>query len=118
MSRDILAAPHRSGGRCVLSFSRHPDPRVNDAEKRNQRKLSFPTRAILESVLKFKRGVGGGQSRADIQILVSTMFVDEKWRGDPTRVTSFFVHAKVLLIDPLSDDRWLLGGRRIFEELG
>jgi len=92
-----------------------PTPEVNDAEKRNRGKLAFSNGAILgKSFIKFKRGVGGAKVAPIPNSGLDQWFVDEELARPTNKGHVFFVHAKVLLIDPLSDDPLVCSGSANF----
>ena len=94
-----------------------PTPEVNDAEKRNRGKLAFSNGAILgKSFIKFKRGVGGAKVAPIPNSGLDQWFVDEELARPTNKGHVFFVHAKVLLIDPLSDDPLVCSGSANFSK--
>jgi phosphatidylserine/phosphatidylglycerophosphate/cardiolipin synthase-like enzyme len=94
-----------------------PTPEVNDAEKRNRGKLAFSNGAILgKSFIKFKRGVGGAKVAPIPNSGLDQWFVDEELARPTNKGHVFFVHAKVLLIDPLSDDPLICSGSANFSK--
>jgi PLD-like domain len=94
-----------------------PTPEVNDAEKRNRGKLAFSNGAILgKSFIKFKRGVGGAEVAPIPNSGLDQWFVDEELARPTNKGHVFFVHAKVLLIDPLSDDPLVCSGSANFSK--
>jgi len=94
-----------------------PAPEVNDAEKRNRGKLAFSNGAILgKSFIRFKRGVGGAKVAPIPNSGLDQWFVDEELARPTNKGHVFFVHAKVLLIDPLSDDPLVCSGSANFSK--
>jgi PLD-like domain len=94
-----------------------PTPEVNDAEKRNHGKLAFSNGAILgKSFIKFKRGIGGAKVAPIPNSGLDQWFVDEELARPTNKGHVFFVHAKVLLIDPLSDDPLVCSGSANFSK--
>jgi phosphatidylserine/phosphatidylglycerophosphate/cardiolipin synthase-like enzyme len=94
-----------------------PTPEVNDAEKRNRGKLAFSNGAIIgKSFIKFKRGVGGAKVAPIPNSGLDQWFVDEELARPTNKGHVFFVHAKVLLIDPLSDDPLVCSGSANFSK--
>jgi phosphatidylserine/phosphatidylglycerophosphate/cardiolipin synthase-like enzyme len=94
-----------------------PTPEVKDAETRNRGKLAFSNGAILgKSFIKFKRGVGGAKVAPIPNSGLDRWFVDEELARPTNKGHVFFVHAKVLLIDPLSDDPLICSGSANFSK--
>jgi hypothetical protein len=94
-----------------------PTPEVNNAEKRNRGKLAFSNGAILgKSFIKFKRGVGGAKVAPIPNSRLDQWFVDEELARPTNKGHVFFVHAKVLVIDPLSDDPLVCSGSANFSK--
>jgi phosphatidylserine/phosphatidylglycerophosphate/cardiolipin synthase-like enzyme len=94
-----------------------PTAEVSDAEKRNRGKLAFSNGAILgKSFIKFKRGIGGAKVAPIPNSDLDKWFVDEELARPTNAGHVFFVHAKILLIDPLSDDPLVCSGSANFSK--
>jgi phosphatidylserine/phosphatidylglycerophosphate/cardiolipin synthase-like enzyme len=92
-----------------------PTPQVSDAEKRNRGKLAFSNGAILgKSFIKYKTGVGGAKVAPIPNSDLDKWFVNEELDRPTNKGHVFFVHAKILLIDPLSDDPLICSGSANF----
>ncbi|WP_375412917.1 phospholipase D-like domain-containing protein [uncultured Bradyrhizobium sp.] len=92
-----------------------PSPDVNDAEKRNRGKLAFSNGAILgKSFIKYQSGPGGAKVAPIPNSDLDKWFVDEEINRPTNKGHVFFVHAKVLVIDPLSDDPLICSGSANF----
>jgi len=77
-----------------------PTPEVNAAEKLNRGKLAFSNGAILgKSFIKYK--AGGGKVTPIPNSDLDKWFVDEELARPTNQGHVFFVHSKILLIDPL-----------------
>ena len=94
-----------------------PTKEVDEAEKRNRGKLAFSNGAILgKSLIKFKTGAGGAKVGPIPNSDLDKWFVDEELARPTNAGHVFFVHAKVLLIDPLSDDPLICSGSANFSK--
>jgi phosphatidylserine/phosphatidylglycerophosphate/cardiolipin synthase-like enzyme len=94
-----------------------PSAAVNDAEKRNRGKLAFSNGAILgKSIIKYKTSVGGAKVTPIPNSDLDKWFVDEELSRPTNHGHVFFVHSKVLLIDPLSDDPLICSGSANFSK--
>ncbi|MBI3703862.1 MAG: hypothetical protein HY244_08455 [Rhizobiales bacterium] len=94
-----------------------PSPTVTAAEKRNRGKLAFSNGAILgKSFVKFKSSFGGAKVTPIVNSDLDKWFVDEELARPTNSGHVFFVHAKVLLIDPLSDDPLVCSGSANFSK--
>jgi len=116
MSRWTSAALDRAGGDAFCHSRGHPDPEVNDAEKRQPRQACLFQRRDSRKVVHQVQKRGRRPKVAPIPILVST-------NGSSTRIGAatnkghvFFVHAKVLLSTRCPTTRWFARGRRIFSK--
>jgi len=79
--------------------------------------IAFSNGAILgKSFIKFKRGVGGAKVAPIPNSGLDQWFVDEEFARPTNNGHVFFVHAKVLLIDPLSDDPLVCSGSANFSK--
>ena len=92
-----------------------PTAEVEAAEKRNRGKLAFSNGAILgKSIIKYKSGPGGAKVAPIPHSSLDQWFVDEELARPTNHGHVFFVHSKVLLIDPLSDDPLVCSGSANF----
>lgn len=92
-----------------------PTADVDAAEKRNRGKLAFSNGAILgKSIIKFKSSAGGAKVTPIPHSSLDQWFVDEELARPTNHGHVFFVHSKVLLIDPLSDDPLVCSGSANF----
>jgi phosphatidylserine/phosphatidylglycerophosphate/cardiolipin synthase-like enzyme len=92
-----------------------PTADVEAAEKRNRGKLAFSNGAILgKSIIKYKTGPGGAKVTPIPHSSLDQWFVDEELARPTNHGHVFFVHSKVLLIDPLSDDPLVCSGSANF----
>jgi phosphatidylserine/phosphatidylglycerophosphate/cardiolipin synthase-like enzyme len=116
VAKTILAAlgKTRDAMRLVI-LEDIPTKDVTDAENRNRGKLAFSNGAILgKSFVKFKRGIGGAKVAPIPNSDLDKWFVDEELARSTNKGHVFFVHAKVLIIDPLSDDPLICSGSANF----
>jgi phosphatidylserine/phosphatidylglycerophosphate/cardiolipin synthase-like enzyme len=92
-----------------------PTKEVSDAENRNRGKLAFSNGAILgQTFIKYKRGIGGAKVAPIPNSDLDKWFVKEELDRPTNKGHVFFVHAKILLIDPLSDDPLICSGSANF----
>lgn len=92
-----------------------PTAVVNDAEKANRGKLAFSNGAILgKSFIKYKTSFGGAKVTPIPNSDLDKWFVDEELDRPTNKGHVFFVHAKVLIVDPLSDDPLICSGSANF----
>jgi phosphatidylserine/phosphatidylglycerophosphate/cardiolipin synthase-like enzyme len=92
-----------------------PTADVDAAEKRNRGKLAFSNGAILgKSIIKYKSSAGGAKVTPIPHSSLDQWFVDEELARPTNNGHVFFVHSKVLLIDPLSDDPLVCSGSANF----
>jgi len=90
-----------------------PTKEVTDAEIRNKSRLVFSNGAILgKTFIKFK--AGGGKVVPITHSKLEDWFVDEELARPINNGHVFFVHSKLLLIDPLSDDPLVCSGSANF----
>ncbi len=92
-----------------------PSPTVLAAEQRQRGKLAFSNGAILgKSFVKFQSSAGGAKVTPIANSKLDEWFVDEELARPTNSGHVFFVHAKVLLVDPLSDDPLVCSGSANF----
>jgi hypothetical protein len=92
-----------------------PTADVAAAEKRNRGKLAFSNGAILgKSFIKYKTGIGGARVAPIPNSGLDRWFIGEELSRPTNYGHVFFVHSKVLLIDPLSDDPLVCSGSANF----
>jgi phosphatidylserine/phosphatidylglycerophosphate/cardiolipin synthase-like enzyme len=92
-----------------------PSKDVTDAEKRNRGKLAFSNGALLgKSFIKYKTSFGGAKVAPIPNSDLDKWFVDEELDRPTNKGHVFFVHAKVLIVDPLSDDPLVCSGSANF----
>ncbi|MEA2899437.1 MAG: hypothetical protein QOJ84_5052 [Bradyrhizobium sp.] len=93
-----------------------PTAEVDDAEKSNRGKLAFSNGAILgKEFIKYKTS-GGAQVTPIPNSDLDEWFVEEELARPTNNGHVFFVHSKVLLIDPLSDDPLVCSGSANFSK--
>lgn len=94
-----------------------PTAVVSAAEKANRGKLAFSNGAILgKTFVKFKTSFGGAKVTPIPNTDLDKWFIDEELDRPVNNGHVFFVHAKVLLIDPLSDDPLVCSGSANFSK--
>jgi len=113
------ADPLRAGQKREAMRAGHPRGRshghVSAAEKLQSRQARFSNGAILgKSFIKYKAG-GGKVTPIPIQ-RSRQWFVDEELARPTKPGHVFFVHFKILLIDPLSDDPLVCSGSANFSK--
>jgi len=116
VANTILAGLGKTGNAMRLVILEDiPTKEVSDAEKRNRGKLAFSNGAILgKSFIKYKRGIGGAKVAPIPNTDLDHWFVDEELDRPTNAGHVFFVHAKILLIDPLSEDPLVCSGSANF----
>jgi phosphatidylserine/phosphatidylglycerophosphate/cardiolipin synthase-like enzyme len=114
----ILVALGKTGNAMRLVILEDiPTAEVDDAEQRNRGKLAFSNGAILgKSFIKYKRGIGGAKVAPIPNSGLDHWFVNEELSRPTNKGHVFFVHAKILLIDPLSDDPLVCSGSANFSK--
>jgi phosphatidylserine/phosphatidylglycerophosphate/cardiolipin synthase-like enzyme len=94
-----------------------PTKEVLDAEKKNRGRLAFSNGAILgKSFVKFKTSFGGAKVTPIPQTPLDQWFLDEELNRPVNSGHVFFVHSKILLIDPLSEDPLVCSGSANFSK--
>lgn len=114
VAKTILAAlsKNRDAMRLVV-LEDVPAAEVTAAEKANRGKLAFSNGAILgKSFIKYK--VGGAKVVPIANSDLDEWFVEEELARPTNNGHVFFIHSKVLLIDPLSDDPLICSGSANF----
>lgn len=92
-----------------------PTKQVTDAENRNRGKLVFSNGAIMgKTFVKYKRGIGGAKVAPIPNSDLDKWFIGEELDRPTNAGHVFFVHAKVLIVDPLSDDPLVCSGSANF----
>lgn len=92
-----------------------PTADVLNAEKANRGKLLFSNGALLnKSFSKIKSQFGGARVAPIPHSPLDHWFVDEELSRPTNKGHVFFVHSKVLLVDPLSDDPLVCSGSANF----
>jgi hypothetical protein len=92
-----------------------PSADVTNAENANRGKLAFSNGAILgKSFIKYKTSFGGAKVTPIPNSDLDKWFVDEELDRPTNKGHVFFVHAKVLIVDPLSDDPLVCSGSANF----
>ena len=90
-----------------------PTKEVHEAEFRNKGKLAFSNGAILGKT--FVHNAAGGAKVAPIpQGHLDQWFIEEELARPTNQGHVFFLHSKILLIDPLSDDPLVCTGSANF----
>jgi phosphatidylserine/phosphatidylglycerophosphate/cardiolipin synthase-like enzyme len=93
-----------------------PTSEVLAAEKASKGQLAFSNGAILgKSFVKSKSSFGGAKA-TKIQSPLDKWFLDEELARPINKGHVFFVHSKVMLIDPLSDDPLVCCGSANFSK--
>ena len=110
----ILAALGKTGNAMRLVILEDiPTTAVSDAETRNRGKLAFSNGAIFgQSFVKYKRG--GAKVTPIPNSDLDKWFIEEELARPTNSGHVFFVHAKILLIDPLSEDPLVCSGSANF----
>ncbi|SHK36213.1 Phosphatidylserine/phosphatidylglycerophosphate/cardiolipin synthase [Bradyrhizobium lablabi] len=110
----ILAGLGKTGNAMRLVILEDvPTKEVSDAEARNKGKLAFSNGAILgKSFIKYK--AGGAKVTPIPNSGLDDWFISEELDRPTNSGHVFFVHAKILLIDPLSDDPLVCSGSANF----
>jgi len=114
VAKTILAAlgRERDAMRLVV-LEDVPAANVVEAERRNRGKLAFSNGAILgKSFIKYK--TGGAKVVPIPNSDLDEWFVEEELARPTNNGHVFFIHSKVLLIDPLSDDPLICSGSANF----
>lgn len=94
-----------------------PTKDVTDAEKSNKGKLAFSNGSILgKTFIKLKTSFGGAKVTPIPNSALDKWFVGEELARPSNNGHVFFVHSKVLLIDPLSDDPLVCTGSANFSK--
>jgi len=94
-----------------------PTAEVNAAEKLNRGKLAFSNGAIFgKSFIKIKSSFGGAKVAPIPNSDLDKWFVEEELPRPTNHGHVYFVHSKVLLIDPLSDDPLVCSGSANFSK--
>jgi phosphatidylserine/phosphatidylglycerophosphate/cardiolipin synthase-like enzyme len=92
-----------------------PTKEVLDGEKRNRGKLIFSNGAILgKTFIKLKTSFGGAKVAPIPNSDLDKWFVDEELARPANKGHVFFIHSKVLIVDPLSDDPLVCSGSANF----
>ncbi len=92
-----------------------PTKEVKDAEFQNKGRLVFSNGAILgKSMIKYKSGPGGAKVAPIPKSNLDKWFLAEELARATNKGHVFFMHAKVLLIDPLTDDPLVCSGSANF----
>ena len=92
-----------------------PTPDVLGAEKANRGKLLFSNGALMnKSFVKIKSQFGGAKVAPIPNSPLDKWFVGEELSRPTNKGHVFFIHSKVLLIDPLSDDPLICSGSANF----
>jgi len=92
-----------------------PTKEVTDAEKANRGKLLFSNGAIMgKSFDKIKSQFGGAKVAPIPNSDLDKWFVEEELARPTNAGHVFFIHSKVLIIDPLSDDPLVFSGSANF----
>ncbi len=114
----ILAALGKTSAAMRLVILEDPPTAVvKAAEQRNRGKLLFSNGAIMgKQFEKHKSAFGGATATRITNSDLDKWFVDEELARPSNKGHVFFVHAKVLLIDPLSDDPLICSGSANFSK--
>lgn len=112
----ILTALGKTGNAMRLVILEDPpSAAVDAAEQRNRGKLAFSNGAILgKSFIKYKSSFGGAKVTPIPNSNLDKWFIDEELDRPTNKGHVFFVHAKVLIVDPLSNDPLVCSGSANF----
>jgi hypothetical protein len=92
-----------------------PSQQVLDAEKANAGALAFSNGAVLgKNFVKHKSSFGGATVTPIKSDVLEKWFWDEEQARPSNTGHVFFVHSKILVIDPLSDDPLVCSGSANF----
>jgi phospholipase D-like protein len=95
----------------LVILENEPTPEANKAERANRGKLVFSNGAILgKTFIKYKKQ-GGAKMTPITETPLEEWFVDEELARPINSGRVFFIHSKVMVIDPLSDDPWCAPAR-------
>jgi phosphatidylserine/phosphatidylglycerophosphate/cardiolipin synthase-like enzyme len=99
----------------VVILEDPPEKAVTKAEIQNKGKLAFTNGTILgKTFVKYKTAAGGAKVFPIPHTNLDQWFLDEEFARPVNKGHVFFMHAKVLLIDPLSDDPLVCSGSANF----
>ena len=113
--RILAALDKTSDAMRLVILEDTPTKDVTDAENRNRGKLVFSNGAIIgKTFIKYKSGVGGAKVAPIPNTDLDKWFIDEELDRPANKGHVFFVHAKVLIIDPLSEDPLICSGSANF----
>jgi phosphatidylserine/phosphatidylglycerophosphate/cardiolipin synthase-like enzyme len=108
-----LEKPHPTLRLVILEDA--PTADVLNAEKANRGKLLFSNGALMnKSFSKIKSSFGGAKVAPIPHSSLDKWFVEEELSRPTNKGHVFFIHSKVLLIDPLSDDPLVCSGSANF----
>jgi phosphatidylserine/phosphatidylglycerophosphate/cardiolipin synthase-like enzyme len=94
-----------------------PDNEIIQAEIRNKPRLVFSNGEILgKTFIKYKTGPGGAKVVPIAHSNLERWFVEEELARPINKGHVFFVHSKILVIDPLSDDPLVCTGSANFSK--
>jgi phosphatidylserine/phosphatidylglycerophosphate/cardiolipin synthase-like enzyme len=94
-----------------------PSDAVKAAERANKGKLAFSNGAIIgKSFVKYKRAVGGAKVAPIPHSDLDKWFIEEEFPRPTTSGHVFFVHSKILIVDPLSSDPLVCSGSANFSK--
>jgi phosphatidylserine/phosphatidylglycerophosphate/cardiolipin synthase-like enzyme len=94
-----------------------PSAAVEAAEKQNEGKLAFSNGAIIgKTFIKYNSPVGGAKVAPIPNSDLDKWFLDEELDRPTNAGHVFFVHSKVLIVDPLSEDPLVCSGSANFSK--
>lgn len=100
----------------LVILENEPTPEVIDAERANRGKLVFSNGAILgKTFIKYKKQ-GGAKMTPIPESELEKWFMDEELARPINSGRVFFIHSKVMVIDPLSDDPLVCTGSANFSK--
>jgi len=99
----------------VVILEDPPQKAVTKAEIQNKGRLAFTNGTILgKTFVKYKSAAGGAKVFPIPHTSLDQWFLDEEFARPVNKGHVFFMHAKILLIDPLSDDPLVCSGSANF----
>ena len=113
--RILTALDKSSEAMRLVILEDEPTEQVKEAENRNRGKLVFSNGAIIgKTFIKYKSSVGGAKVAPIPNTDLDKWFIGEELDRPTNAGHVFFVHAKVLIIDPLSNDPLICSGSANF----
>ena len=99
----------------LVIMENEPTAEIRQAEINNHGRLAFSNGAILgKTFVHIKSGFGGAKVAPIVQGELDKWFIEEELARPTNHGHVFFVHSKILLVDPLSDDPLICTGSANF----